>query len=336
MNKRLLITLTTAFCLLAATVIIIRLAEGYRPEIENGHLKSTGLLLANSTPEGAQVLINDELKTATDDTMNLAPGEYQVRIEKAGYHPWRKLLTIQAELVTETNAHLFPAVTELKPLTVTGAKNPQLSPDNSKIFFESQGEFWVLEMNNSPFGNPKPKKISQLEREKEIKRLKLEKKAEEEIQFTKFPLDFQKVASGSSQLIAFSPDETKLLYLAEANVAVPSGLVTPLLSTSTQTEEREIRANVIYVYDRKEDKNFRIHEAVAPIAWLADSRHLLFSAEAKIKAVEFDGQNETIIYAGSFENDFFAVWPDGSRLVILANLTPGSELPPNLYSLNLR
>lgn len=336
MNKRLLITLLTGFFLLIATVAMINFAKGYRPDLKNGHLKPTGLLLANSIPKGAQVFINDELKTATDDTMNLAPGEYDIRIEKAGYHPWQKKLLIQAELVTETNARLFPAVPELKPLTLAGVQEPRLSADNSKIFFQSQAVFWVLEMNSGPFSNPKPKKISQLEMKREIQGALEEKETDDQIKMAKFPQEFQEIASASAKPADFSPDETKLLYLAQANVHIPLDLTAAILSSSAQTEEREIKANVLYVYDRKEDKNFRIHEAIEPIGWLADSRHLIFAAEGKIKSVEYDSQNETVIYAGAFEENFFALWPDGSRLVILANLNPDSELPPNLYSLNLR
>ena len=336
MNKRLLITLTTAIFLLIATMIAIKLAKGYRPDLKNGSLKATGLLLANSIPRGAQVFINDKLMTATDDTLNLSPDEYEVKIKKTGYLPWHKKIRVQAELVTETNARLFPSVPEMKPLTLAGVSQPLVSPDGSKIFFSSELGFWVLEMVTRPLTNPKPKKISQPEINLVYQKWGKEKEIEDVIRFDKFPLEFQQIATDSAKIVNFSPDETKLLYLAKENVEIPQDLIPKIPSASSQPEERNIKANVLYVYDRKEDRNFKIHEALENISWFPDSRHLLFIRDGKIKIIEYDGQNETIIYAGIFEEDFFAIWPDDSRLVVLTNLNPDSPLLPNLYAINLR
>ncbi len=336
MNKRLSITLITALFLLIATVIAIKLAKGYRPDLKNGGLKPTGLFLANSIPRGAQVFVNDKLMTASDDTLNLSPGEYEIKIEKIGYLPWHKKVKIQAELVTETNARLFPSVPEMKPLTLSGVSEPLISPDGSKIFFNNELGFWVLEMVTRPLTNPKPKKISQVEINAVYQEWEKEKEIEETIKFDKFPLEFQEIATDSAKIVSFSPDETKLLYLAKKNVEIPQNLIPKVLSASSQPEERNIKANVLYVYDRKEDRNFKIHEALENISWFPDSRHLFFISDEKIKIIEYDSQNETVIYAGTFEEDFFAIWPDDSRLVILTNLNPNSPLLPNLYAINLK
>jgi hypothetical protein len=134
-NKRLLITLITICLLGVGTFAAIQWGRGYRPDFKNGQLKGTGLLTANSYPKGAQVYINDKLTTATDDTLNLPPGDYQIKIVKDGYIPWEKNLKLEKELVTQTNALLFPAVPDLKPLTFTGALNLTPSPDGQKIAF---------------------------------------------------------------------------------------------------------------------------------------------------------------------------------------------------------
>lgn len=336
MNKRFLITLVTGLLLLGGTLVAIKLAKGYRPDIKNGGLKPTGLLHANSIPRGAQVYVNGKLRTATDDTINLEPGEYEVKIEKVGYLPWYKNLLIKAELVTETNARLFPSVPDLRPLTKSGAAQALLSPDADRIFFNNKMGYWFLEMATRPLANIAPKKITKAEIDLLFQQRQKQKSIEEKIKFVKFPLEFQEIASNSAKIVDFSPDETKLLYLAQENFTIPENLIPPLPSTSTQVEEREVKANVLYVYDRKEDRNFRIHEAVEKIAWFPDSRHLVFIAEGKIKIIEYDGQNEKDLYTGAFEEDFFAIWPDGSRLVILTNLNPDSPLPPNLYAINLR
>jgi hypothetical protein len=56
----------------------------------------------------------------------------------------------------------------------------------------------------------------------------------------------------------------------------------------------------------------------------------------KIIIAEYDGTNRHTVYAGPFAADFAYPWPNGSRLIILASLNGGGDLPPNLYSINLK
>jgi hypothetical protein len=110
----------------ALTYLATLLTRGYRPNLQNPGLgfAPTGLLVANSDPKGASVYIDGKLATATDDTLNLSPGEYEIKIEKDGYLPWQKNLTIKKEVVRQTNATLFKSNPYLSPLTNTGAINP--------------------------------------------------------------------------------------------------------------------------------------------------------------------------------------------------------------------
>lgn len=389
MNKRLLITLVTAAFLSVTTFVAIKFAKGYRPDLKNGTLKPTGLFLANSIPRAAQVFINGKLVTATDDTLNLPPSEYEIKITKEGYLPWQKKLKVEAELVTETNARLFPSVPELKPLTFTGVSKPVLSEDGGKIAFsiatpsaQLKAGIWMLDLATGPLSfPPKPRQIAKsselldfsksnysfspdsakllahlrngsflletdrlnakiINIESQVLGIKEEWTEEDELikttWFARFPKEFNEIIKESTKIIALSPDETKMLYLAEKNVTIPENLISKVPAANTQPEEREIKANVLYVYDRREDKNFKIHEAIDKIAWHPDSRHLVFTQDKKVKIIEYDGQNEAVVYAGDFEENFVAIWPDGSRLVILANLNPDSPLLPNLYAINLK
>ena len=150
------------FSILAATAGLILYARGYKLDLAKKTLKPTGLLVATSIPNGASVIIDSQLITATNNTISLAPGEYQVEIRKDSYLSWKKTLKIEKEVVTKVEAYLFPSVPELRPLTYTGVKNPLLSPDGSKILysvpFSDQDELtikaglWVLDMAESPFG----------------------------------------------------------------------------------------------------------------------------------------------------------------------------------------
>ena len=94
MNRKLIVAIATAVILVAGTYIAIQFAKGYRPDLRKREIRGTGLLVTNSVPIGAQVFLNGKLTTATNDTTNLPPGEYEVEIKKDGYISWKKTLKI--------------------------------------------------------------------------------------------------------------------------------------------------------------------------------------------------------------------------------------------------
>lgn len=156
-NTRVLYTLFSAIIILVGTVFAIQYAKGKYRFTTDGLSSETGLLSANSFPTGAQIYIDDRLVSATDDTLYLKPGEYNIRIQKEGYHTWQKVLRVEGELVTQTNAQLFPIVPSLSPLTFIGVKNISPSPDGQKIIFytdsastPSKNGLHVLELGNTP------------------------------------------------------------------------------------------------------------------------------------------------------------------------------------------
>ena len=125
-QKRIAISLLTLFFVLSGTILISLLARGYRPDFQEKELKPTGLLVVNSFPKGAQVFINGKLTTATNQTINLPPGEYRVTIKKPGFSSWEKNITLEKEIVTNIDAYLFPLAPDLKALTFSPTPNPFL------------------------------------------------------------------------------------------------------------------------------------------------------------------------------------------------------------------
>lgn len=163
-----ILPLFSILLVIAGTYIAVKLGQGYRPT-RQGNVAGTGLLAANSFPPGAEVYINDKLTTATDDTLNLAPGQYTVKINKDGYLPWEKLLEVQAELVTQTNAELFRAVPSLSPLTLNGASRIHPAPNGQRIAFvvasasaQAKNGLYVIDLNTGPFpgGSSQPRQIA--------------------------------------------------------------------------------------------------------------------------------------------------------------------------------
>ena len=149
---RLFLTLGIFLSLIAATVVAIQFAKGYRPNRE-GQLNGMGLLSATSYPNAAQVLVNDKLTTATDGTIYLLPNTYTIKIIKDGFTPWTKTIPVARELVSATDARLFPSLPSINPLTYSGVINATVSPDSTKIAFVANKGLFILSLNNSLSSN---------------------------------------------------------------------------------------------------------------------------------------------------------------------------------------
>ncbi len=157
-NKRVFYTALSGVVILLGAIVAIQYAKGNYRVTNAGFRANTGLLSANSFPTGAQVKVNGRLVSATDDTLYLEPDTYDVEVLKDGYQPWRKQLQINPELVTQTDALLFPIAPSLSTLTFTGAQNLLPSPDGLKILYftasmsaEQKNGLYVLDLTSSPF-----------------------------------------------------------------------------------------------------------------------------------------------------------------------------------------
>jgi hypothetical protein len=159
-KARLIIFLLTLIIVLGLAAILSFYARGYRLNSGDFTIKPHGLLVIKSNPDGAQVYINGELNTATNATVSLLPGDYEVSVKKEGYIEWKKLLNIQKEIVTEASAQLFKSAPSLSAITFSGVENPTPSRDFTKIAYSvppSKDEtieegLWVTETINLPLG----------------------------------------------------------------------------------------------------------------------------------------------------------------------------------------
>jgi len=150
-------------------------AKGYRFDLEKSKITPSGLLVANSNPTGAQVIINGELKTATNSTISLSPGTYDLVIKKEGFLTWEKRVTIEKEIVTQVDVDLFTSAPSLSAITFSGVFKPTPNSDFTKIAYgvpaskeptislsanEKEG-LWIIEANNLPIGfSREPRRIT--------------------------------------------------------------------------------------------------------------------------------------------------------------------------------
>lgn len=132
--RSVLIPFITVCIIFSTAALVIAYGRGYRIS-KDGSLKSTGLIVVQSDPSGAQIIIDDKVKTATQATLTLAPGWYNVTVAKEGFQSWHKRMKIQGEVVAKAEALLLPTNPSLTAITASGVVNPVLSPDGSKLAY---------------------------------------------------------------------------------------------------------------------------------------------------------------------------------------------------------
>jgi len=395
MNRHLFISVTAFAFIVIATIVFILYGKGYRFGFDKGkiELSGTGLLVAKSIPDGAQVFLNGNLTTATDSTINLSPKEYRVRIFKEGYFPWEKTIKIQKEVVSKAEAFLFPTAPKLESITDLGASELVVDPSLTKIAFSVSSEtpkrngIYVLDMtsrpiltlqsastqiaddsvalfsqanlswspdgkeiiatisaqigdvtyllNSSGFNSP-PTNITAL-LDTVASNFKQEKEQAEAARLSSLPRVLRSFIPSNLEVISWSPDETKVLYKASASATMPIVINPRIIGSNSTPEERRLEEGGFYVYDLKEDRNYKLDGSnfQKHHIWFPDSRHFIFIKDKKLSVMEYDGGNQTVFYAGPFIDLYAFPWPDSSRIVILTDLG-NSDITPRLYTISLR
>ncbi|MFA6005826.1 MAG: PEGA domain-containing protein [Patescibacteria group bacterium] len=415
------------------TLLIIMFARGYRFNLDSKSVKSRGILVANSLPNSSQIYINDKFSSLTPDNIYLAPGEYSVRLQKEGYIPWEKHYSINAEVVSRTDALLFSTNPSLSPLTRQGVINPLLSPsresivylslpDESDVQSQENGGIFMAKISSKtlsffrqrsilvpysklPFGfvpektkfifSPDEKNIlvflyddtdaltaallistgnpgagfldATISYESLIENWETQQTEIQQQIFDTLGKKVRMIFENNTYLIDISPAKNKLLYFAMKPAILPYTINPPLIGSVPTAQSRTLKSGEYYVYDIKEDKNYVIdiyssperlktlstlekvlenkevsvanwldrYLAFSNIFWYSDSRHVVYMNGESINIVEYDSQNNTLIYSGPFETTFSAVSSDGD-LIVLTNINPKKNKLPNLYTVSIK
>lgn len=158
---RLVMILTTFIVVGILGLFASYYARGYRFNLKTFRFLPNGILVIKSEPDGASVFINGELKTATNATISLSPGIYDLEVKKDGFLTWNKRLTIDKEVVTQSTVSLFRNAPSLSPITFSGAFKPISSSDGTKVAYSDTNGLWTAETYNLPIGfASSPKKIA--------------------------------------------------------------------------------------------------------------------------------------------------------------------------------
>ncbi|MBP6942820.1 MAG: PEGA domain-containing protein [Candidatus Buchananbacteria bacterium] len=99
MNPRLrFVVFVIFFALFLITApLVVLYTQGYRYNFNNNRVQRTGILIVSSVPRRADIYLNNEKYAASQTPTKveqLLAGDYEIRLEKEGYHSWRKRLPI--------------------------------------------------------------------------------------------------------------------------------------------------------------------------------------------------------------------------------------------------
>ena len=172
MHKRLFLFLFSLVLIAGLTSAVILYGRGYRFDPKDKTISPTGILSVSSYPGKSSIFINGKLISATDASLTLPPGWYEIKISKDGYQSWKKRIRIQGEVVSQIDALLLPFNPSLRAITFTGVVSPHLSPSGTKVAYlvksseddpatgKNRSGVWLLELRTGPLGTkPDPKQM---------------------------------------------------------------------------------------------------------------------------------------------------------------------------------
>lgn len=263
-------TFLTIVVLGGLTTILYLYTSGYR--LNKGKDKGTidvnktGMISVKSLPTGASVSLDDELRTATNDTVSgIKPGTHTLKIVKKGFVDWTKNIEVFEQLVTDITAVLVSQSPRLEPLTNTGAKHPSVSPTLSKLaYFSLDSEkpgIWVIPLTGSGIGlfrtNPTI--------------------AIQDTLFTKYSI---------GEEIIWAPDEKSLLVKVPGNVYYLVSLDTNTAQTTLKTaqilkqwEEQLAEKRSIFIGPLNVPQEIKTLALTSNAVWAPDEKKFLFTKQ---------------------------------------------------------
>lgn len=270
MKRALLTSLVVLVFLLLGTLAAVFYAKGYRftPEKGNAGIKETGLLVATSVPNGASVYINDELTTATNNTINLNPGEYEVKIIKEGYFAWKKKIIIKKEVVSRADALLLPTAPKLESITNSGVANPVIDDSKSLIAYTVSSNsaqkdgVYLMDMNAKPI-------LNILGSNNQLANNII-------YDFSQSSLEF---SPDGTQIMATIPKSQSTFLLSTDGLNTqPQSIVTTVLQTKTAWKNQEKKLTDKVISDQKTKVVSLINENFKNVVFSPSQEKILYTA----------------------------------------------------------
>ncbi len=154
--RRLLFAFFVAVFLISAPLVVLYTA-GYRLNISNRRLFQTGVLALTTYPRGANISLNNQALAQKTPyvVQRLIVNEYQLKLEKKGYHSWQQKIGIEEGRTTYVATRLFAdtmpsAVNEFEAERIIATETDrQTDPTLSPIRFTDNGSNIEVHANSN-------------------------------------------------------------------------------------------------------------------------------------------------------------------------------------------
>lgn len=160
----------------------------------------------------------------------------------------RRQLSLFNPLKLLVAKRLFPTGADFKNATIV------MSPDQKEMLFDVSNRTYLLSTTEETTDLIDVTKS----RAAVLAVWKSKQEADLKKVLETFKKPFPMIASTSFDIISFSPDQTKILYVAKQSVSIPKILIPGLVSVNQRPQTRSIEPGRLYVYDKKEDTNYEI------------------------------------------------------------------------------
>ena len=297
---------------LIVTPILALYARGFMIDFNTRQIVKTGAMVIKTDPAKAAVYLNGKQQQSLTPTniRFMAPADYDVRIEKAGFQTWTKRLNVRQQFVTWINLNreaitLFLKDPKLEQTWITDNAKPYTDVEVAKIINIQQPvpmpiDSWFLENNQLKY------KKSDTDNPQII--------ADNIPPFTK------------SQIIR--AENQIHLILDDALYAVNNGLekiYSPVLAAAWDPASKQLifgNNNEILIYNpstKNTDLILRSSSQISHPMLNSETGYVFFTADNKIKAIELDSRDKKNIFDLVADLGNFTISTDGRTLYTFNN-----------------
>lgn len=352
--------------LILITSAVVLYARGYRLDLRQKTLTTTGVIWAKSNPDGAKVFLEDEFVGVTNTALSsLLPGFHRIRIEKEGLLSWEGEVEVREGLVTDIGALLPPISPSLTAVTQAGVRLVTPAPSGTKAAFFSDKGLSVVSLNSPFLGflQTKPQLVAEESSDfpfSKVTRLVFSPSEDRILAVAGKSGVLYPIGPGSSQAVSDPsalitdwqeeagvqrsetvktlevPEELKDLALSGGNAWSPDER--KFLYEKTAGSRREIwLANFTDPLPVGESLNAKLWETEDPnlrIFWLADSHHFILLEGGTVYLLDLDGSNKRELFSGKLDERVALSSSDLAQVIIVTSFSTNAK--PNLYAIGLR
>ena len=137
-HRRILVLVFTCIFLLGGPALILY-ATGYRYNLKTHQIVKSALLVAQSSPRRASVILDGQETGSITDTVlrNVSAGTHMIEIQKEGYFRWNKTLAFSPTLATFVSQQLIMASGTGTPILNRMTYFAPLPDENAFVYREA-------------------------------------------------------------------------------------------------------------------------------------------------------------------------------------------------------